>query len=89
MPSRPATAHPKGGQLLPGHTLSGQQIRCRGAVRGGSRLVEDLAGVRLTAKRVERAAEASGAAVAATAPERARLIGRGAKLLVTGGHAGL
>ncbi len=37
-------------------------------------LLEDLAGVRLTAKRAERAAEASGAAVAATGRERARLI---------------
>jgi hypothetical protein len=37
-------------------------------------LLEDLAGVRLTAKRAERAAEASGAAVAAAGRERARLI---------------
>jgi len=36
-------------------------------------LLEDLAGVRLTAKRVERAAEASGAALAAAGRERARL----------------
>jgi hypothetical protein len=36
-------------------------------------LLEDLAGVRLTAKRAERAAEASGAAVAAAVRERARL----------------
>ena len=34
-------------------------------------LLEDLAGVRLTVKRVERAAEASGAAVAAAGRERA------------------
>jgi hypothetical protein len=39
-----------------------------------ARLLEDLAGVRLTAKRAERAAEASGAAVAAAGRERARLI---------------
>jgi hypothetical protein len=38
-----------------------------------ARLLEELAGVRLTAKRVERAAEASGAAVAAAGRERARL----------------
>jgi hypothetical protein len=37
-------------------------------------LLESLAGIRLTAKRVERAAEASGAALAAAARERARLI---------------
>jgi hypothetical protein len=36
-------------------------------------LLEDLAGVRLTAKRAERAAEASGTAVAAAGRERARL----------------
>ena len=37
-------------------------------------LLEDLAGVRLTVKRAERAAEASGAAVAAAGRERAGLI---------------
>jgi hypothetical protein len=37
-------------------------------------LLEDLAGIRLTAKRAERAAEASGTAVAAAGRERARLI---------------
>ena len=39
-------------------------------------LLEDLAGVRLTAKRVERAAEASGAAQATASRARARLIAR-------------
>ena len=39
-----------------------------------ARLLENLAGVRLTAKRVERAAEASGAAPAAAVRERAGLI---------------
>jgi hypothetical protein len=39
-------------------------------------LLEDLAGVRLTVKRVERAAEASGAAQAAASREQARLIAR-------------
>jgi len=38
-----------------------------------ARLLEELAGVRLTVKRSERAAEASGAAVAAAGRERARL----------------
>jgi hypothetical protein len=37
-------------------------------------LLEDLAGVRLTAKRVERASEASGAALAAAVRDRAALI---------------
>jgi hypothetical protein len=37
-------------------------------------LLESLAGVRLTIKRVERAAEASGAAQAAAVRDRARLI---------------
>ncbi len=37
-------------------------------------LLEELAGVRLTVKRVERAAEASGAAAAAAGRERGRLI---------------
>jgi hypothetical protein len=38
-----------------------------------ARLLDELAGVRLTAKRSERAAEASGAAAAAAGRERARL----------------
>jgi hypothetical protein len=39
-----------------------------------ARLLEELAGVRLTVKRAERAAEASGTAVAQAGRERARLI---------------
>ena len=42
--------------------------------KGAAGLLEDLAGVALTAKRVERAAEASGAGLAAAGRERARLI---------------
>jgi hypothetical protein len=41
-----------------------------------TRLLEDLAGVRLTVKRVERSAEASGAALAAASRGRAGLIAR-------------
>jgi hypothetical protein len=41
-----------------------------------TRLLEDLAGVRLTVKRVERAAEAAGAAGAAATRQEARLIAR-------------
>jgi hypothetical protein len=39
-----------------------------------ARLLEVLAGVRLTVKRVERAAESSGAAAAATVRDRASLV---------------
>ncbi len=39
-------------------------------------LLEDLAGIRLTVKRVERAAEAGGAALAAASRSRAGLITR-------------
>ncbi|MGH3246006.1 MAG: DUF6788 family protein, partial [Trebonia sp.] len=48
--------------------------RLRRSVRQGRPLLEDLAGIRLTAKRVERAAEASGAATAAAVRDRAALI---------------
>jgi hypothetical protein len=41
-----------------------------------ARLLEELAGIRLTLKRVERAAEASGTAQAAASRARARLIAR-------------
>ena len=41
---------------------------------GAARLLEEIGGVRLTAKRVERAAEASGAAVAEAGRDRAALI---------------
>ena len=43
------------------------------AFAGAARLLEEIGSVRLTAKRVERAAEASGAAVAEAGRERARL----------------
>ncbi|HEX9359521.1 MAG TPA: ISKra4 family transposase, partial [Streptosporangiaceae bacterium] len=45
-----------------------------GPFAGAAGLLEELAGVRLTAKRVERAAEASGAAQAAALRDRAALI---------------
>ena len=48
--------------------------RRRGPFARAAGLLEDLAGVRLTVKRVERAAEASGAAAAAAGRGRARLI---------------
>jgi hypothetical protein len=45
-----------------------------GPFAGAAGLLEDLAGVRLTVKRVERAAEASGTAKAAAGRDRAALI---------------
>ena len=63
-----------GASLSPG--LGAMNDRAAAAVPFGraAGLLEDLAGVRLTAKRVEREAEASGTAVAAAARERAALI---------------
>lgn len=54
----------------------GRHGRGHGPVRPGCRLLEDLAGVRLTIKRVERSAEASGAAQATASRSQARLIAR-------------
>jgi hypothetical protein len=56
--------------------LAAMNDRAAAAVpfKGAAGLLEDLAGVALTAKRVERAAEASGAGLAAAGRERARLI---------------
>ena len=45
-----------------------------GPFAGAARLLEEIGGVRLTAKRVERAAEASGAVVAEAGRDRAALI---------------
>jgi len=45
-----------------------------GPFAGAAAMPEDLAGVRLTAKRVERAAEAGGAAEAGAVRERSVLI---------------
>ena len=62
-----------GETMLPG--LAAMNDRAASAVpfAQAARLLDELAGVRLTAKRSERAAEASGAAVAAAGRERARL----------------
>lgn len=56
--------------------LAAMNDRAAAAVpfKGAAGLLEDLAGIRLTAKRVERAAGASGAGLAAAGRERARLI---------------
>jgi hypothetical protein len=62
-----------GASLSPG--LAAMNDRAAAAVpfAQAASLLEELAGVRLTAKRTERAAEASGAAVAEAGRERARL----------------
>src|SRR2546426_6997891 len=51
-----------GASLSPGLRVMNDRAAAAGPFAGASGLLEDLSGVRLTAKRVERAAEASGAA---------------------------
>jgi hypothetical protein len=63
-----------GTSLSPGLTAMNDQAAAAGPFAGASVLLEDLAGVRLTAKRVERAAEASGAAAAEAVRERSAAI---------------
>src|SRR6266568_7033165 len=60
--------------MSPGLRAMNDQAAAAGPFAKASRLLEGLAGVRLTAKRVERAAEASGAAAAAAVRGRAALI---------------
>jgi hypothetical protein len=60
--------------MSPGLAAMNDQAAAAVPFAGAARLLEDLAGVRLTAKRVERAAEASGAAQAAAVRDRAALI---------------
>ena len=63
-----------GTSMSPGLAAMNDLAAAAGPFAGASRLLEELAGVRLTAKRVERAAEASGAAAAAADRGRAALI---------------
>jgi hypothetical protein len=63
-----------GASLSPGLAAMNDRAAATAPFAGAARLLEDLAGVRLTAKRVERAAEASGAAQAAAVRERSGLI---------------
>jgi hypothetical protein len=63
-----------GASMSPGLATMNDMAAAAGPFAGAARLLQDLAGVRLTAKRVERAAEASGAALAAAGRERALLI---------------
>ena len=63
-----------GTSLSPGLTAMNDKAAAAGPFAAAASLLEDLAGVPLTVKRVERAAEASGAAHAAQVRERSALI---------------
>ena len=63
-----------GASLSPGLAAMNDKAAAAGPFAKAAGLLEDLAGVRLDVKRVERAAEASGAAQAAAVRERAALI---------------
>jgi hypothetical protein len=63
-----------GQSMSPGLAAMTDLAAAAGPFAGAARLLDDLAGVRLTAKRVERAAEASGAATAAAVRDRSALI---------------
>jgi hypothetical protein len=63
-----------GASLSPGLAAMNDRVAAAGPFAKAAGLLEDLAGIRLTAKRVERAAEASGAAQAAAIRERSGLI---------------
>ena len=62
-----------GTSMSPGLAAMNDLAAAAGPFAGAARLLEEIGGVRLAVKRVERAAEASGAAVAAAGRERARL----------------
>ena len=63
-----------GASLSPGLTAMNDRAAAAAPFARAAGLLEDLAGVRLTAKRVERAAEAGGAAQATAVRERSGLI---------------
>ena len=63
-----------GASMSPGLAAMNDLAAAAGPFAGAARLLEELAGVRLTARRVGRAAEASGTAVAAAGRGRAALI---------------
>jgi hypothetical protein len=62
-----------GTSVSPGLAAMNDLAAASGPFAGAARLLEEIGGVTLTVKRVERAAEASGAAVAEAGRERARL----------------
>ena len=74
MAPRDAELGVAGASMSPGLAAMNDLAAAAGPFAGAARLLEELAGVRLTARRVERAAEASGAAVAAAGRGRAALI---------------
>ena len=63
-----------GMSMSPGLAAMNDLAATSGPFAGAARLIGELAGIRLTVKRVERAAEASGTAAALAVRERARLI---------------
>ena len=63
-----------GRPMSPGLRAMNDQAAAAGPFAKAARLLENLAGVRLTVKRVERAAEASGTAAAAAVRDRAAVI---------------
>jgi hypothetical protein len=63
-----------GASMSPGLRAMNNQAATAGPFAKAARLLENLAGVQLTVKRVERAAEASGTAVARAVRDRAALI---------------
>jgi len=63
-----------GASMSPGLAAMNDIAAAAGPFAGAARLLEEIGGVRLTARRVERAAEASGAVVAETGRDRAALI---------------
>jgi hypothetical protein len=63
-----------GTSLSPGLAAMNDKAAAAGPFAGAASMLEDLAGVRLTVKRVERAAEASGTAHAGQVRERSALI---------------
>ena len=63
-----------GASMSPGLRAMNDQAAAAGPFAGAARLLENLGGVRLTVKRVERAAGASGSALAAAVRDRAALI---------------
>ena len=69
-----------GASMSPGLAAMNDRASAAGPFAKAAGLLEDLAGVALTVKRVERAAEASGAAQATASRARARLIA-GRKLI--------
>lgn len=69
-----------GTSMSPGLTAMNDTAAAAGPFAEAARLLEDLAGVTLTVKRVERAAEASGTAQATAIRERSALI-TGRKLM--------